>query len=435
MSYVAASLQRSGCEVILSDCNYDYDQIEEIVLQHKPSCIGISIRNIDDVRIENNTYFVPELESLVMRLKLVTDVPLILGGSAYSLFPDRLLELTGADYGITGEGEHSFTLLIEYIWSGSAGYEKLESIPALVYRKGSQIIQNPARPIAPDVIIKPLRSKEMLEYYIKVSSVVNIQTQRGCPYTCCYCTYPLIEGCSVRQRNTSDVVDEIEQIVATGAEYLFFVDSVFNISNEHVAAICSEMIKRQIKCQWSCFLRPKGLTSEIMGLMKQAGLSHIEFGSDSLCDSVLDAYGKDFTFDDICQSSEFAREHRVHYAHFLIAGGPGETEETLIEGFENSRKLRRTVFFPFTGMRIFPGTSLFTRALEEGSIKESQNFLDPVFYISAALDISRIKRLHEGFRAQMPNWVIDDVTPEVKLVMDGLRKNGVKGPLWEFLAR
>ena len=43
-----------------------------------------------------------------------------------------------------------------------------------------------------------------------------------------------------------------------------------------------------------------------MKLMVLAGLSHIEFGSDSFCDEVLEAYQKDFTFDDILYSSELA---------------------------------------------------------------------------------------------------------------------------------
>lgn len=435
MSYIAASLQNYGCEVIMADCNYDFERIENIVVQHQPGCIGISIRNIDDVRIENNTFFVPELEHLVKRLKSVTDVPFVIGGSAYSLFPERLLEITGIEYGITGEGELSLVQLIESIVAGDVESSCLDAIPGLVYRKGDRIVLNPAHTIDPGKITQPLRSPDMLDYYIKESSVVNIQTQRGCPYTCCYCTYPLIEGRAVRQRNAANVADEIELVVAAGADYLFFVDSVFNINNNHVASICEEIIKRKITCQWSCFLRPKGLTSDLMKMMKHAGLSHIEFGSDSLCDSVLNAYGKNITFEDIYESSEFAREHQVHYAHFLIAGGPGETEATLIEGFENSKKLRKTVFFPFVGMRIFPGTALFSKAIQDGLIRQQQDFLDPIFYISPSLDQSRIRKLHEGFKAQMPNWVIDDVSPQMKSVMDGLRKKGVRGPLWEFLAR
>ncbi len=419
----------------MADCNYDFDRIENIVMQHEPDCIGISIRNIDDVRIENNTFFVPELEHLVKRLKAVSDIPIVIGGSAYSLFPERLLEITGIEYGITGEGELSFAQLVEAIIPGNLESSRLDAIPGLVYRRGDRIVHNPAQTIDPGKIIQPLRSPGMLDYYIKESSVVNIQTQRGCPYTCCYCTYPLIEGRAVRQRDPANVADEIEQVVAAGADYLFFVDSVFNIRNDHVASICDEILKREITCQWSCFLRPKGLTSDLLKLMKQAGLSHIEFGSDSLCDSVLESYGKKITFDDIYESSEFAREHHVHYAHFLIAGGPGETEATLIEGFENSKKLRKTVFFPFVGMRIFPGTALFENAMQDGSVKPQQDFLDPVFYISPSLDQVRIRKLHEEFKAKMPNWVIDDVSPEVKFVMDGLRKRGVRGPLWEFLAR
>ena len=66
-----------------------------------------------------------------------------------------------------------------------------------------------------------------------------------------------------------------------------------------------------------------------MKLMARAGLSHIEFGSDSFCDEVLAAYQKDFTFEDILHSSELARQENVDFCHFLICGRAGETRETL----------------------------------------------------------------------------------------------------------
>ena len=86
------------------------------------------------------------------------------------------------------------------------------------------------------------------------------------------------------------------------------------------------MLRRNVKISWGCFLRPQGLTPELMKLMARAGLAHIEFGSDSFCDEVLAAYQKDFTFDDILHSSELASREKVDFCHFLICGGPGETQ-------------------------------------------------------------------------------------------------------------
>ena len=154
------------------------------------------------------------------------------------------------------------------------------------------------------------------------------------------------------------MADEFEALERQGAKYAFIVDSVFNSSPTHVAETCEAICRRKLTIRWGCFLRPQGLTPELVQLMARAGLAHIEFGSDSFCDAVLHEYGKDFTFDDIQQSSEAARAAGVDCCHFLICGGPGETLETLRLGFENSLRLRGAVIMAVAGMRIYPGTRL-----------------------------------------------------------------------------
>jgi radical SAM superfamily enzyme YgiQ (UPF0313 family) len=172
-----------------------------------------------------------------------------------------------------------------------------------------------------------------------------------------------------------------------------------------------------------------------MKLMARAGLKHIEFGSDSFCDSVLNAYGKRFGFEDIYRSSELARKTLVHYAHFLIMGGPCETEATVRASFDNSLKLRKTVHFPFVGMRIYPQTDLFDRAVAEGVIQAGEELLRPRFYISPEISRTRIFALLKSWSAVRRNWIVDELSPSLAGVVQGLRKKGITGPLWEFLAR
>src|SRR5262249_29409004 len=111
--------------------------------------------------------------------------------------------------------------------------------------------------------------------------------------------YPLIEGNHHRGRSPELVVAEFEQLQSLGAKYTFIVDSVFNSPKQHVTEICEALLRRNAKIRWGCFLRPQDLNRAMMQLMARAGLTHIEFGSDSFCDEVLHAYEKDLTFDDI----------------------------------------------------------------------------------------------------------------------------------------
>lgn len=431
LAHVAGALRLAGHDVEIADCFFDGDSLETTVTSFKPAYIGLSLRNIDDIQIHNTRFFADDLSSLARRLRAVTAVPLVIGGSGYSLFPKELLLASGADFGIQGEGDVAFVNLIAAI----QGKKPYQGIPGLVYRAGNNIIANPQAAVDPALIAPAFHPARLAEFYLSKSTILNVQTQRGCSSACCYCTYPLIEGPTVRARDMKDVCDEIEKIKAGGGRYFFIVDSVFNSSEPHVRAFCEELLGRNLGLSWGCFLRPCGLSQELVDLMTKSGLTHIEFGSDSFCDSVLDEYDKQFTFADIERSSRFARAARVRHAHFLIVGGPGETEATMREGFDNAQRLSKTVFFPFVGMRVYPGTHLWKRAISEGGIDAQTDLLHPRFYITPALTEKAIFSILSEFSLASPNWIVGELPPEKTRVIEGLRRKGVQGPLWEFLIR
>lgn len=436
VSYVAGALREEGFTVSLLDMLYESDRLSETIATFSPQLIGLSLRNIDDIRIDEPRFFVPELYRLIARIRKHTQVPLVLGGSAFSLFPATLLAESGANYGIAGEGEAALVKLIKLLSNKpKPSVAELQAVPGLYSNTKGELCGSPQKPLLPEAIGIPLRTPAHLAYYQKVCSVMNLQTQRGCPFTCCYCTYPIIEGATCRYRSAPAVVDEIAILRDRGATYLFIVDSVFNTTNAHVISICNEIVKRNIRMAWGCFLRPKNVTPELMAAMSAAGMRHIEFGSDSFCDSVLAAYGKQFTFDDILAASDAACAAKVRYAHFLICGGPGENEATLEESFTNSRYLKKTVIFPFIGMRLYPDTPLFAHALAEGNIRATDSLLAPRFYLAPNLTKETIRRTLSRFRKQAPNWIIDDLTQEQIAVMNAMRLRGITGPLWEFLIR
>ena len=432
VAHIAAALKREGHTVKIIDVlGASWDNLEDALKSFKPDYIGISQRNIDDLNIQGSVVYSDSLGPMITRLRKVSSAPVILGGSGFSLFPRELLERTGADFGVQGEGDRALPRLI----SALQGAGKLANIAGLVYRHEGKVLINKQKPCPPMDIPAAFRPRSLCQWYLRRSLMLNIQTQRGCPFRCCYCTYPVIEGKKLRRRDYGELCGELHQMEKTGCAYFFIVDSVFNTSNDHVAALCETMLKRAMKMSWGCFLRPAGITAELMRLMARAGLTHVEFGSDSLCDPVLDAYGKGFTFDDIYAASESARLAKVHYAHFLIAGGPGETESTLREGYENSKRLRKTVYFPFVGMRLYPGTPLHSIACREGVLRKNADLFAPRFYLSPRITREKIFAILRSCHRQSPNWIVDGIPPSIENVVRGLRAKGVTGPLWEFQAR
>jgi len=428
---VTAALRQAGHVVRFVDCNLDPGNVSEWVTGFQPEVIGISLRNIDDALIQKRETFFESLIGLVRELRHHTAAPVVLGGSGYSIFPRELLEASGADYGIEGEGETPFLALIDALNNG----REASGLPGLVHRRGTTVVVNPrTRTGSAADIPMPELSPGLAEYYLRRSSMLNVQTQRGCALKCCYCTYPLLEGRNYRQRPPEAVVDELARAHAAGARYMFIVDSVFNTSQIHVAEICEEILRRELRLNWCCFLRPKRVTSELVRLMARAGLAHVEFGSDSFSDPVLETYGKGLVFDDILEASRATEAAGVDHAHFLILGGPGETEDTLEETFTRSKLLPHSTLMARVGMRVYPGTPLHDRLSAAGPPSPLPDLLTPYYHIEPPLEQDHILARLEAAAAEMPNWIYGDPPVRYQQMAERLRARGVIGPLWSYFA-
>jgi radical SAM superfamily enzyme YgiQ (UPF0313 family) len=431
LAHLGSALRRAGHDTLWIDMLDRAGRLEQALDDYRPDLVGVSLRNIDDVLIRKRETYYGDLVSLGTTIRQHSQCPLVLGGSGFSLFPRRLLELAGADYGVAGEGEASLVALLAALESGG----DISQIPGLVFRQNGAILAN--RPTVCPLDHDPAvtdRPAGILAHYVQATGVLNVQTQRGCGFRCCYCTYPVIEGRQHRRRSPEQVAAEFQQLQHLGAKYVFIVDSIFNSSPRHVREVCEALLRRQVKLSWGCFLRPQGLTPELMNLMARAGLAHIEFGSDSFCNDVLIAYQKDFTFDDILRSSEYARQAGVDFCHFLICGGPGESPETLREGFRNSLQFEGAPIIAVVGMRLYPGTDLFARALREGQIHDDTDLLAPAYYLAEGLTSEFVFAELQEFARQSPNWIVGDPSPAYTRLVERLRQRGVPGPLWSYFA-
>ncbi|HUJ09685.1 MAG TPA: lipid biosynthesis B12-binding/radical SAM protein [Verrucomicrobiae bacterium] len=428
LAHLESALRHAGHTTCWVDRQAMNVPLEQAIAEFQPHVIGISIRNVDDVQFQSQETYYDDAIALSHKVRSCSPSPIVLGGTAFSIFPEKLLRLSGADFGVQGPGEVAFVQLIKAITTG----DDSSGIPGLVYRRGDQIVVNPCDPEEPIYAFTAERPPELMNYYLQHSAMLNIETQRGCSMPCCYCTYPLIEGRRIRRREPEAIAAELMTLQRQGTKHVFIVDAVFNLQNDHIARVCEAILRRGVEVTWTCFLRPKGLTAELMNLMARAGLTHIEFGADSLCDSVLAEYGKAITFEDILKSSTLARAAGIHYGHFLICGGPGETRETLQTTFANSKRLPGAVIFALAGMRIYPGTPLFARAVREGLLSADADLLRPVYYISPALTKEELLQQLEEFRQQGPNWLIGNPPTSFVPLSDRLRHRGVVGPLWEY---
>lgn len=400
-----------------------YDDYIKALQTFQPDFIGISLRNVDDVNVHFRESFIQHYKNIVDFSRKFSNSYIIVGGSGYSIFPELMFQSIKPDFGIYGEGEQHFYELLVALRQ-NADYTQINN---LIYRSGNNIIFNKTKQSLKKIDL--LFDEVMLEYYWQHSGMLNIQTKRGCPYRCIYCTYPIIEGHNVRTLETEHIIDKLEYLVKQkGIDYFFFTDSIFNIDNNFNYRLAEQIIQKQLKFQWGAYFNFCNIDEKLLSLLKRAGLTHIEFGTDSLSETMLQNYEKPFGVADILRISELCVKLEIHYAHFLILCGIGETEDTIRETFDNSKRIERSVFFPFIGLRIYPGTKLQQMAISEGKIRSDDDLLLPTYYISENVET---EKLREKAAQTGKRWVFPD--DKFDKMMVKMRSRGKKGPLWEYL--
>jgi len=429
ISYLLSYLERRliGFEIQVFDLNlHSEEEFIAFMAYFKPDFTGVSLRNVDDVSSISREFFLSGYKEIIDLIREISpQTTLIIGGSAFSIFPKELFEYFKPDYGIYGEGEESLYKLLTSIGNGSADY----SIEGLVYRKGVHTEMNPRTHYLRSLDLS--FTNDLSNYYWKKSGMMNLQTKRGCPYKCIYCTYPLIEGSKVRTLDPDKIVDSLKDLYfSRDINYIFFTDSVFNINRKFNLDLARKILKSGIKIQWGAYFSPHDMTFEELSLFAESGLTHIEFGTESLSDSTLKHYQKHFNVNEIIEVSDICNEVGIYFAHFLILGGYGETEETINEGFENSKRITNSVFFPYVGMRIYPGTTLYKLALADGYIDPGDKLIEPAYYLADNIDYGTLKQ-----RADLTGkrWVFPD--EDVVTFMNRMRQRNRKGSLWHHLKR
>lgn len=422
MGMIAAALAGSGHEVLQADFLYHDTSLESLgeeIRDYAPDFVGISVRNIDNVNFANSRYYIDNVKNIVSRVREVSSAKVLLGGAGFSLLPELILEETGADYGFAGEGER---LIVEFAANAARG----------IYPDKPLI--GPAASLDGPAIASALYDERLMKFYLHSGSIASVQTKRGCAYNCVYCTYPLLEGRSLRSRDPGEVVADIRRLRDDfNANYIFFVDSVFNDDEGGYLAVVDEMLRQNVAVPWTAFIKPGGLDDAIVQKMKRTGFAAAEVGADAACDRTLKKMGKSFTFKDVIDCNDLLVRNGIAVSHFFMFGGPGETRETVEEGIANILALEKCVSFIFMGIRVLPNTPLARIALNEKVISAADNLLHPVYYISPEIDSDWLQqRLTTAF-AERRNCLFPPDSMDNSLQI--LHKLGYTGPMWDLLLK
>ena len=409
------------------------------VERFKPDYIGFSIRNIDDVVADCPVFYPYKImQEFIDPVRNVTDRPLILGGSGFSIFPGELMHLTGADYGISGEGEETFLRLLQRldhghspagmpnIWCGAHTPSEKTTFLSLANASDSCIDQK--------IDFEPYRTR----------GVYSIQTKRGCALGCIYCTYPCIEGTEYRFRHPDDIAREIRDASERLGDIVFeFVDSTFNEPPGHAEAVCEAIIRSGSRLRLRTMgINPRHTNKRLFQLMQQADFMQIDVTPDSASAKMIRNLRKGFTMDDIRRTAGLIRETNMPTMWFFLFGGPGETMDTFLEtiNFIDEFINPEDLVYLAAGLRIYPGTPLWKRALRDQYIKPGTPlFYPPVFYFSPEIGKEKLNSLiREAAATRYHCLPPTETTPDAWMLEQALtmrREQGLQEPMFRTLLR
>lgn len=307
-------------------------------------------------------------------LKAKTTATTVIGGPDVTYNLENYLS-RAFDFAVIGEGEQTSLELLQAIENKG----EIQSVAGIAFLQKNEVIQTPPRVKMRDLSELPLPAREAIDFdrYLSVwkkfhgKATANISTQRGCPYSCKWCS-TAVYGRSYRRRPAHLVADEIEYLKnEKGVEALWFVDDVFTVKFKWVEELYAEFKRRNLTIDFEIISRAERLNEHILQLLKEMGCFRIWIGAESGSQEVIDKMRRSVSVNEVREKIRLTQQMGIEAGTFIMVGYPGEKHEDILE---TAHHLKVAPPNQFTVTEAYPikGTELYQEV--EPMITEKPNW-------------------------------------------------------------
>lgn len=390
--FLLQSLTPAGHEVVLIDGNAKAMSRDELVAFCKKENIGL--------------VGIGAMTRMVARAYLVADairaagIPVVMGGPHVTECPDEALGKDGgprhADAVALGEADATWPLIVE-----DAARGELKDVYKPEFdAKGNDI--KPSLQPYPHIpwetldldqfslvpgFLRPLMSR-MGEGWGKFF-VVPIETGRGCPYGCEFCTVTGFFGDSIRFRTNESVIEELLRLKARakkekGQVAVFFIDDNLAINKKRLKGLLREMIAAGAILPWVAQISANLLADdELVDLIAEAGGKWIFIGMESIDPANMADVNKQFSKPANYQAVLDGLARRNIYAiTSFIFGMDNDTVGVAKRTVEEIEKWSPGL--PVFGqLTPFPATPLYERLQKTGRLHRPKHWLEFAPFVMA----------------------------------------------------
>jgi radical SAM superfamily enzyme YgiQ (UPF0313 family) len=356
----------AGC---LKEAGFNVHIIDDFLQRLGPQWIANYARELKAqfVGISVNLSSVDTASQICTELRKI-DIPHVIGGPEVTINMEYVLKKTHAPFAIQGEGEETLVELLQAHCNGN-GYA---SIPGLTFfdQKSKNYITNPKRPwINMDTIpflpfnLTQLKRYDREQLQFERSPVAVLNTSRGCPYKCSFCSNKVVWSRKYRCMSAERITDHITHILGkTDFKAIYFREDHFTLNRKRVGRLCDLILQKGLKFEWGCESRVDRIDESLVRKMRDAGCSSIWFGVESGSDEILEKLQKGFTADQTIDAFKICKDLGLRVGASIMFGIPGESREQLGMTLSLIRKLMPDwiYFSPFFGV---PGSPMYQTLL------------------------------------------------------------------------
>jgi radical SAM superfamily enzyme YgiQ (UPF0313 family) len=297
--------------------------------------------------------------------------PVILGGPLATAIPRLLLETTGADFVVAGEGELTLTELLDHLCANRWAMPPAE-ILGLAWRDASGGIRiNPPRPQLTDLDVVPFQDHTVWDRF-QGGTVpeIYLSYSRGCACSCtfCYRAFPRLHLKSVER-----VKKEIDYYGARGFRMAWWNDLTFVTDRAYVHRLMKSAFGDH-PFRWTAFSRVTGLDEETLLLMREKGLDIVLYGMESVSRSVLESYRKGISRSAMIDTIQLHRRCGVKIGGLFIIGAPEDDRESMAELVAFCKEFREVTRVKY--LSALPGTEFYRQCLRDGLIRDEVRHLE-----------------------------------------------------------
>jgi radical SAM superfamily enzyme YgiQ (UPF0313 family) len=306
----------------------------------------------------------------------------VMGGVHASMLPEEALE--HADAVVAGEAEELWPRVLE---DAAAG--RLEPL----YRQES--FTDFKRPLPPRRdVVDPGR------YW----SANVVQTSRGCPHACNFCSVTAFNGRRIRMRETDDVLAEVESLSRSNLlrrKVVAFVDDNIAAHPGRAKELFKGLIPMRIR--WGS---QASITfaedEELVALAAESGCHFLFIGLETMSRKALAEMGKSQNkVEKYDMAMRLLRKYNIHVMGAFVFGFDSDDETVFTDTLEFAMRNKIQVA-QFAHLVPYPGTALYRNLLE-------QKRVEPGFWFEPSWD-ARVVYEPKGFSAKR----LTDLTHQVQ---------------------